>query len=253
MGRRPLARTRMAIPVLCAVAVVRSAAGDVVVLRSGTVLEGTAKSFDGERLTLAVEAGTTVLERAAIAAVHFGITKQQYEAGEATRSPDRTPAPSASPPDGQVAWGGHVRTATFTLAVVRARIATTQIRDMMGDAKVGTTPDLQITLSVRNVAERKVLRFREPNPFLANPFLLHDDVGNQIRGVNYGFGSEVVGALTGKEDVLPDQTATHLLLFQIPPPKTKQLTLTMDLSVFGEEGSRTFVIPISVIDGFRPR
>lgn len=80
---------------------------------------------------------------------------------------------------------------------------------------------------------------------------MRDDVDNVIRGVNYGTGSPV-GALTGNEDILPGDEVTHVVIFSVPPPKTRYLILTMDLGAFGSEGETRFKIAVENIKHFLP-
>ena len=83
-------------------------------------------------------------------------------------------------------------------------------------------------------------------------FLLKDDVDNVIRGVSYGFGNTLVGALTGTEDISLGQQSTHILVFSVPPKKTKHLILLVKLESFGGEGIAKFKIPVEQIRGFVP-
>ncbi len=140
-----------------------------------------------------------------------------------------------------VAMGEKYATGNFALAVVDAKIDRPEVKDMFDDEGVARNPALKLTLRVWNTDERKILRFRE-NMFDTR-FHLHDDVDNVIRGVNYGASSSPVGALSSRNDILPGQEATHVEVFSVPPPKTKHLILTVDLSVFGGHGEVNYMIP----------
>ncbi len=146
----------------------------------------------------------------------------------------------------QLMIGQTHRTKQFSLTLNKAKIETAKIKDMMGKIRTGKNPDLILSFTIANTDARKILR-----PHLANQFMkcfsLRDDVGNEIRGVNYGITSEPVGALTGSEDIEPGSSATHIEIFSIPPPKTEFLILTVDLACFEGEGKIEFKIPTTSI------
>lgn len=139
------------------------------------------------------------------------------------------------------------KTNEFSLSLDAAKIATTKLNAVMGDIREGKDPDLILSFTFTNLDDRRILRFREGNQFLAGNFQLRDDVDNAIRGVNYGIMSKPVGALTGTEDILPGATATHVEIFSIPPPKTEFLILTVNLACLGGDGEVKFKIPASSI------
>ncbi len=87
----------------------------------------------------------------------------------------------------------------FSLTLVSARIGIAQIKEFNGDIATGQDPVLILSFKIDNTDERKILRYREGNQFLAPHFLLKDDVDNVIRGVSYGYTSMPIGALTGKK------------------------------------------------------
>lgn len=135
----------------------------------------------------------------------------------------------------------------FSITLDSAKIATTKLRDMMGDIGTGKNPDLTFAFTIKNLDDRRILRFREGNQFMGGHFKLRDDVDNVIRGIDYGAMSKPVGALTGSEDIAPESSATHIELFSIPPPKTEHLILTVDLACLGGDGVIEFKIPAASI------
>ena len=76
---------------------------------------------------------------------------------------------------------------------------------------------------------------------------MNDDVDNVIRGVDYGFSTSVVGALKQPHDIQPGESATHVKVFSLPPPKTRSLTLSIDLACLGQEGSVEYQIPMEQV------
>lgn len=134
----------------------------------------------------------------------------------------------------------------FTLTLTDAKIGLSQLKSLTGSA-TGKMPDLIFSFTIMNTDERRILRFDNGNSFMGGKFKLRDDVDNVIRGIDYGFGTKVIGALTGSEDIPPGTSANHIELFTVPPPKTEYLVLTVDLSCFGDEGVVEFKIPASAI------
>ncbi len=135
----------------------------------------------------------------------------------------------------------------FAITLKDAKIAVSKVKDLMGDIRTSKTPDLAFSFTFANTDERRILRFREGNPFMKGHFRLRDDVDNVIRGVNYGITANPVGSLTGSEDIAPGTYASHIELFAVPPPKTEFLILTINLACLGGDGEIEYKIPASSI------
>jgi hypothetical protein len=135
----------------------------------------------------------------------------------------------------------------FAITLTNAKIEKPKVKDMMGDVGMAKNPDLVLSFTFANTDDRKILRFRRGNQFMAGHFRLRDDVDNVIRGVNYGMGAKPVGALTGSEDITPGGSATHVELFSVPPPKTEFLILTVNTACIGGQGEIEFKIPSTSI------
>ena len=140
----------------------------------------------------------------------------------------------------------------FEISITEAPIDRPEVKALFGDTGRAKNPGLILVFRVKNTHDRKILRCRKENMFMAGHFQMRDDVDIVICGMNYGTGSKPVGALTGSEGVLPAKQVIRLELFSVPPPKTKQLILTMDLADFGGEGKTQFKIPVTNIDDFPP-
>ena len=128
-----------------------------------------------------------------------------------------------------------------------ARIEAPVLKDIMGKDAKGKDPVLILSFDFWNTDDRRILRFKEDNPFLGSHFKLRDDVDNVIRGVSYGIGSKPKGALTSSDDIEPGKSASHIEFFSVPPPKTQFLILTIDLECLGGEGEVEFKIPANAI------
>ena len=156
-------------------------------------------------------------------------------------------AESVAEPLPQLVIGKTHQADGFDMTLVTAKIATSKVKDMMGDIGTGKNPDLALSFTFTNTDDRKILRFRKGNQFMAGHFRLRDDVDNVIRGINYGMTSKPVGALTGSEDIAPGANASHIELFSVPPPKTEFLILTVNLACLGGDGEIEYKIPASSI------
>lgn len=175
------------------------------------------------------------------------------DTGESSIGPSTLGSIKSSPepepdPVPQLMVGQTYSSDAFSITLDSAKIATTKVKDLMGDIGTGKNPDLTFALTFKNLDERRILRFREGNQFLGGNFKLRDDVDNVIRGIDYGMMSKPVGVLTGSEDIAPGSSATHIELFSIPPPKTEHLILTVDLACLGGEGLIEFKIPAASIE-----
>jgi len=171
-----------------------------------------------------------------------------------------SPAPIAElktdpvPPAPKVAEFGinaPFQTETFAISLIGAAVRDVPLQTSFGDETESAEPHLMVSFSVQNVHDRKILHFSGGNSFGPSQFRLTDDVDNSIRGINFGITNKVVGAMTRTADIPPGEAASHIEVFNIPPPKTQFLILTMDAKAFGGEGLVRFRIPAETIEGFR--
>jgi len=247
-GRYEMWKTSVIIALILVLSCIVVAHSDVVVMKDDTTHEGTVDLFDNNELILIIHSGKIILTRSEISSIHFDIDFETYDRQKrkAISYAEQVPATQ----EGIIEFGDIYQAQTFSIRLVEAKIEQPQVRDMFGDLGQGKTPNLVLKFCIQNTDDRKILRYREENLFLAGYFLLMDDVGNTIRGVNYGFGNTLVGALTGEEDILPGQEVSHIEVFSAPPPKTKYLILNMDLAALGEQGKAQFRISAEKIRNF---
>jgi predicted Zn finger-like uncharacterized protein len=164
---------------------------------------------------------------------------------EGSKSSSQASAPAEKPR--QFNFGEKVQEKGFSINLKNARIEAPALKDMMGEDTKGKDPVLILSFDFANTDDRRILRFKEDNPFLSSHFKLRDDVDNVIRGVSYGVGAKPKGALTSADDIAPGATAGHVKFFSVPPPKTQFLILTIDLECLGGEGEVEFKIPANAI------
>lgn len=141
------------------------------------------------------------------------------------------------------------RTDEFEIILTTAAVDKVPLKDTIrGETGVSPEPALMLGFIVRNVHDRKILRFSGDNTF-SQKFRLFDDVDNAIRGVSFGFSQQVIGAIQPSDDIGPGEQREHMEVFLVPPPKTQFLILKMDCSAFGGEGTVHFKVPVRTITG----
>lgn len=112
---------------------------------------------------------------------------------------------------------------------------------------------LVLTFSIRNKDDRKQLDINYGDMFSGSVFKLYDDVGNDIRTMFFSGADtqyKMVGAHPSYKDIDPEQSIDHAVAFEMPLPKTKALSLVIDLKLIGQEGVVQYTIPIDQVEGF---
>lgn len=170
-----------------------------------------------------------------------------------TNAPSNTPAPKAilgEPELPTLSVGQPFKKPGYTVTCTSANIAKVGLRSAI-DKKTTIESDtdyLAIRLEFANTEERKQRMFRDPGSrFAAGPFRVKDDVGNAIRGIDFGFQVKVVGALESPHDIAPGESVSHIEVFALPLPKTQHIVLTVDLECIGGEGEVSYLIPMQVL------
>jgi hypothetical protein len=130
------------------------------------------------------------------------------------------------------------------VAISNAVITTPPLLDPVRDKlDLDTTPRLLLFLQIVNFHERKLVQFRRHT----KSFLLHDDVGNLIRTVDYGTKTLALGEISDDTDINPGESAVHIVAFVLPPPKTESLILSVDREWWGGKGTARLELPVSSI------
>ena len=144
--------------------------------------------------------------------------------------------------NGPLALNETYTSAKLSITVVDAKITKPNLKSFGNDTK-SEEDFLVVKLRVRNNDDRKQLVFRE------NQFRLKisakDDVGNQIRRVGFGI-AKTVGELSTGDTIDPEETKDHVLVFNIPLPKTEHILVNIDLSAFGGKDEVTVRLEASV-------
>ena len=103
-------------------------------------------------------------------------------------------------------------------------------------------PLCQITLRITNTDSARKIDYRgwQSNTFMSDSKLT-DNVGNRYKGVNFGFGDEIVGQVRS-ESIYPGKSVDDLLVFEVPVDAAKSLNLELPASNVGETGQIRFLI-----------
>lgn len=224
---------------------------DVVVLRSGTMMEGNVVSLDGDELVLEIEAGKSILDRGDVRSVHFGTTIDELGDGEDGGDDGAPDAAPEAPDEGPVfrigdkrAFGVGDAVETNTLRVRLTDVATERVRvvDIFGNVKDSREEQLVFRFEVRNVGTREVLTVRGNPVFGDKLILLEDEEGDEIKAQSFGAGSRVEGALQDGDEIDPGDRDGHLEVFKVPGGDVERLELRVDLARFGDGGIVRWVV-----------
>lgn len=161
-------------------------------------------------------------------------------------SGDEPVAPKPQVP--QIAMAETYDAGRFTVQVVAAKIGPTRLRDFRAETFDSDSAYLQVAVLFRNKDDRKSLRFSGEKGFNIPRFQMRDDVDNIVRPVGFGISTKVVGAIPDMEELNPEESLQHIQVFEVPLPKTKSLTLTIDLGCFDGEGELKVEIPYEAVE-----
>lgn len=211
-------------------------AADVVVLRTGSMYEGTVIRFDASDLEMAVDGGRVLLRRSQIASIHFETT-----AAEVRRLLDgvRPGGPAAPMPADERALGAWHKNDRIEIRIKSAEIKRVWYRDLFRLRQRSDAELLVLTFEVVNPHDTKNLKYRD-NELTGSSFVMVDDRGDASRAGNFGLGTHIEGALKPDDDIGPKKTVTHVVVFEKPRRSTDFVTVTVRLSGFGASGDAKF-------------
>lgn len=108
-------------------------------------------------------------------------------------------------------------------------------------------PYLVCNLVIENLDARKILNL-SGGSLSSQYFTLTDDAGNSFYRVSDSFGSsDIVGALSITDDIMPGTKRNHLEAFKLPPPNTKFLILQINLGCLDGDGWLRYKIPMAAV------
>ena len=161
---------------------------------------------------------------------------------------DQEPEPGQAP---EIPMRSFHQAGSLAAGVLSAEVNSIILDRIFGGKGPSEEKYLIINMRIKNTDPRKVQAFHKDSLF-QNSFKLVDDVGNAIRILDPGI-DRIEGALTAGTDILPGQEVGHRLAFVIPLPKTKELTLLVNMQAFSGEGFFRVKIPANDILGFARR
>jgi hypothetical protein len=149
-----------------------------------------------------------------------------------------------------VAFGEWAESNKLRFRVTHASVERVKVhRTVFNDLVWSDNQFLFLRLEINNADERRIVRVA--NSFLKVPFGMFDDVENVIRGVNFGATAKPAGQISPNDDINPETTTKTVAVFNIPPSKTKGLTLIVNLDQFGGKGNLLLDVPVAKIKNFR--
>ncbi len=217
-------------------------AADVVVLRSGTMMEGEVVSLDEAELVLEIESGRSILERAEVRSIHFDTTAAALRDADGNERQDRAPGDEA---EDRVFDFGDKETYDVGDAVekgaLRLRLSGVEVRrvrivDLFGNETRTRDEHLVLEFDVWNVGPRRALEVRGHPVFGGRLVHVVNPEGEALPAATFGPGRRALGALEDDAKIAPGDEATHVEAFETPDAGAEDLTVVVDLSRFGGDG-----------------
>lgn len=225
-----------------------SLATDVVVLKSGTMMEGEVVSLDASEVVLTIESGKSILDRSNVRSIHFDTTIGELRRPTAPDAePDRAPAPAKdddrvfSPHDKEAfALGDAVEAGSLRLRLADATIRRVRVVDLLGGVKESRDEFLVLRFEAANVGDGRDLEVSGDPAFGAPLLRVEDEKGNRISGKSFGAGSHVEGELRDGEKIVRGDEKEDLEVFELPGAGVKALVVRVNLERFGGKGMVTW-------------
>lgn len=169
---------------------------------------------------------------------------------------DQTQMPAAIPAipkDQLIQWtdaGKAILVGKARVSVRRADVAKVALKNLGGDKATSKDALLSIVVEIGNTIDTAKLEYRT---WMGNSIgrgdvaRLSDNFGNVYKRVDFGFGTEVVGAVKRSESIYPAATISDVLVFEKPIDRVEFLNLELPGEAVGENGLLRFRIPASMI------
>jgi hypothetical protein len=157
-------------------------------------------------------------------------------------------------PKAQLKIGQPIDSAESSFVVTSARMEFPVLKGgIRGTASKHDEECLVVGLTIRNKDSRKQLKVSYGQPFGKNVFTMQDDVGNDVDTMFFSSPSTdytIAGSHPQYKEIDPEQSVEHFVAFKRPLPKTKSLTLLIDMDLIGQDGIVQYDIPIEAVEGF---
>lgn len=246
----------------CAAALVLLAsafAADVVVMKSGVLMEGTVDSMTQQTLRLMFPGGESTIQRTEIASVHLNttiddvrklltppattpanptppVTPPPVGPAPGTTPPVTTPPPPAGPYE-TWAYLGDVR-----VRISSARAGKVKIKEFTGRVKSTSNNRLIVDFEIQNVSANRTVTFRGV-PF-GDMFTCRNTDGRNNKPYKpSGFGESIEGQTQLPVDIPAQYFVNHTEYFDDVPGVDKGIVVTINGEGFGQSGTATITIP----------
>ncbi len=234
--RAPLAKPLPAALAALALAAASALAADVVVLRDGTMLEGTALAMDREDLRFRVDDTRRLIARDEIRSIHLDATIDEVRAALGHDQPDDDDPPAHHP--GEIVQVGPLEITLRQPAIERVHLV-----DLMGEPYQSRRRVLTLRFDVRNIQDYGALRVAASGSMAGELVTVLDHDGRPIPRADFRAGSRLRDALRDGREIDPGETVSHLEAFAQPPDDAHHLTCVLDLRRFGGDGTVRFRFP----------
>lgn len=232
-------------------------AADVVVMKNGTMMEGTVDSMTQQTLRLMFPGGESTIQRTEIASVHLNATIDDVRKlltppttppvtppvtpppiGPAPGTPPVT-APPAPPPGPYETWAnlGDVR-----VRITSARAGKVKVKEFTGRVKSTSNNRLIVDFEIQNVSANRTVTFRGV-PF-GDMFTCRNTDGRNNKPYRpSGFGESIEGQTQLPMDIPAQYMVNHIEYFDDVPGVEKGIVVTINGEGFGQPGTATLTIP----------
>lgn len=127
--------------------------------------------------------------------------------------------------------------------IVSAQVKRVDLMDF-GTLTISSDPYLVLLVGLENMNKNRLIEYRswqESTIFGERP-KLKDNLGNEYRLVQFGFGAEIIGHAK-KRTLYADKIKGDVLVFERPVPGAESLHLELPLANLGNKGTLRFIIP----------
>ena len=169
-----------------------------------------------------------------------GTAKHEERTADHVRYPDVSDfsPPKPLPEDEWLDAQKPVRKGNVQIELTRVLVGKIPLKSVGDQTGQSTDVLCQISLRITNRASASKIDYVgwQGNSFSSNAKLT-DDVGNRYKGINFGFGTEVVGQVKS-ESIYPGKSLEDILVFEAPVDAAKYLNLELPGGNVGEEEIR---------------
>src|ERR1019366_7095028 len=176
-----------------------------------------------------------------------------------TKQADKEPEKKAPPEiSSEQEWPdaskSAVRHGDIRMKVTSVKVGIVDLADSI-DKRAGRSKNehLQVYLTVENMSETKLIRFRgwSGRDVTKQP-TLQDNFGNSYRTIGFGIFSRPVGQVFGEKAIYPGKTENDVIIFDPPVKGAKFLRLTLPANSFGGDGQLQIQVPASMVSSEEP-